>query len=61
VTTRASSWRWRALRAAVLARDRGRCYACGLPGADEAHHVIPASMGGPDELWNLRAAHRKCH
>ena len=53
---------WRRLRAAVLKRDHGVCYVCGKPGADQVDHVIPYSLGGPSEEWNLRAVHRKpCH
>jgi hypothetical protein len=42
------------LQRRVLERDG---YLCQVPGcsrtADHAHHIIPRSAGGPDEMWNL--------
>lgn len=58
---RGSTWRWRALRAQAIERDHGICQICHEPGADSADHIIPAADGGPDELWNLRAAHLSCN
>lgn len=58
---RGSTRAWRRLRAQVIRRDRGVCWLCRRPGADSADHVIPADDGGPDELWNLRAAHVGCN
>lgn len=37
------------------------CHLCGRPGADSADHLIPRSHGGPDDLTNLRPAHRSCN
>ncbi|WP_280516431.1 HNH endonuclease [Actinomyces succiniciruminis] len=37
------------------------CWICGRPGADTADHVVPAALGGGDELENLRPAHRSCN
>jgi 5-methylcytosine-specific restriction endonuclease McrA len=51
---------WKRLRAAVMARDGGRCVWCGAP-ASHADHVVPRSMGGPDTLANLVAACRACN
>lgn len=46
----------------VIARDRGICYICHRPGADEADHVIPRSENGPDTEANMRAIHSSpCH
>lgn len=52
---------WRRLRAAVLARDKGRCHYCGGLGADSADHVMPRARGGLDEMGNLVAAHLRCN
>lgn len=40
------------LRAACLKRDFGICCCCGFR-AHEAHHIIPLSMGGEDDLSNM--------
>jgi len=46
----------------VLARAKGYCEACGLPGDDFAlHHRKLKSRGGKDEVANLIAVHHKCH
>ena len=58
---RASTREWRRLRDRVIRRDHGICAICRKPGADSAHHLIAAADGGPDELWNLKAAHLACH
>lgn len=52
---------WPERRAFVIARDKGICHLCGLPGADTADHLIPWSRGGTDDVHNLRAAHRTCN
>ncbi|ELY49541.1 HNH endonuclease [Natronolimnohabitans innermongolicus] len=53
---------WDELRAKTLRRDG---YACRRCGADDrtlqAHHVVPRSAGGPDELENLVTVCRPCH
>lgn len=46
----------------VIARDRGICYVCGKPGADQADHVLAIAEGGADTERNMRAIHRQpCH
>jgi 5-methylcytosine-specific restriction endonuclease McrA len=53
----------------VFARDEGICQLCGLPIVPDAEqiwhgsldHIIPQSLGGPDEVWNLRLAHVICN
>jgi 5-methylcytosine-specific restriction enzyme A len=53
-----------ALARRVIARDRGICYVCGLPGANEADHVVPLFESGPegDCEDNMAAIHaRPCH
>lgn len=53
------------LRAAVLERDGGACWLCGLVIPDTEtptlDHVRPRSMGGSDDLANLRLAHKSCN
>ena len=41
----------------IIRRDRGICYVCGKPGADQADHVVARSNGGPDTDENMRAIH----
>lgn len=46
------------LRIVVIARDRGVCHLCLLPGADSVDHLVPVGRGGAVwELDNLAAAH----
>lgn len=53
---------WPRTRARILRRDRGVCYICHQPGADQVDHVIPTSQGGSDEDHNLSAIHDDpCH
>ncbi|HEY9474658.1 MAG TPA: HNH endonuclease [Mycobacteriales bacterium] len=53
---------WRRVRAAVILRDQGICWLCGLPGATTADHITPLSKGGaPLDPGNLRAAHHSCN
>jgi 5-methylcytosine-specific restriction endonuclease McrA len=47
-------------------RQDGMCPWCSLPlladlAAAHVDHVIPASRGGPDCLWNLQLLHPKCN
>jgi 5-methylcytosine-specific restriction endonuclease McrA len=48
-------------RPAILARDRGICWICGLPGATTIDHIVPRARGGDDSDENLRAAHGRCN
>ena len=52
---------WRRLRLAVLERDGAVCHLCGQPGATTVDHLVPAHLGGRDELENLAAAHVSCN
>lgn len=46
----------------VIARDRGICHVCHLPGATEADHVIPRAEGGADDESNMAPIHpTPCH
>jgi len=54
------SFLWRLLAKQVRIRDNYRCQNCGAK-AIGVHHIIPRSLGGPDELWNLITICRACH
>ncbi len=45
---------------AVKAREP-RCGYCGGRPTTDAHHVLPKSSLGPDEMWNGRGMCRRCH
>lgn len=55
---------WKAIRAAVIQRDGGRCIECGdaltSPEA-HVHHLIPRAYGGTDTEDNLVTLCRACH
>lgn len=61
LTKKGSTRRWRKLRAAVLARDRGICHLCGRGGARSVDHLVPRAHGGSDDMANLAAAHLSCN
>lgn len=69
-----SSWGGRKvsrLRRQVLATYGNRCWLCHdpidlrlrhpHPGSLTPDHVVPRSLGGSDDLDNLRPAHRRCN
>ncbi|MXV62469.1 HNH endonuclease [Natronorubrum sp. JWXQ-INN-674] len=62
VDTRGYGEGWDELRRKTLCRDG---YACRRCGADDrtlqAHHIVPRSAGGPDDLENLITVCRPCH
>lgn len=60
VTKGPSGRPWLRARAKVLAAS-DVCHLCGKPGADSVDHVIPRSLGGSDDLTNLRPAHFTCN
>lgn len=43
------------------------CEICGKPSTGQPgrglnwDHIIPKSLGGPDEKWNLRLTHKDCN
>lgn len=45
----------------VLERDGGVCHLCGQAGATTVDHLVPAHLGGTDDLSNLAAAHMGCN
>ena len=50
------------LRLRCLQRDKGVCQICQRPKTNiEAHHVIPLSKGGADDLSNLTTLCEDCH
>jgi 5-methylcytosine-specific restriction endonuclease McrA len=55
-----STYAWRKLRAEVLRRDYHLCVRCGRR-ASEVDHIVPVSLGGRDELSNLRSLCHDCH
>jgi 5-methylcytosine-specific restriction endonuclease McrA len=61
---RLASGAWKRRRQEVLRRHGWRCAVCGERAVD-VHHVVPASMGGSDEVGNLVALcdqhHREAH
>jgi len=55
--------RSRAKRKKRLAKKRV-CAICGLglsPSEMTVDHIVPRSLGGSNEAWNLRAAHKRCN
>jgi hypothetical protein len=44
---------WKRTRAAVRRRDGNCCVVCGSSTRLEVHHVVPARLGGGDEMDNL--------
>ena len=51
---------WRQLSMLVVNRD-GVCVRCGSTYYLNAHHVIPRSQGGPDDVSNLVSLCASCH
>ncbi len=51
-------------RAAIFARDHGRCYLCGQSvERDNFHldHLVPLAKGGEHAAFNLMVAHPRCN
>jgi hypothetical protein len=44
---------WKRIRAAVRRRDGNACVVCGRSDRLSVHHVVPARLGGGDEMDNL--------
>jgi predicted restriction endonuclease len=60
---------WEKVKSVIAVRDKYRCRLCGkacrygdpIETRADAHHIIFASAGGPDESWNLLHLCRGCH
>jgi hypothetical protein len=52
---------WNEIRQEVLARDGYRCGNCGSTSKLHVHHIVPLSLGGSNELGNLRTLCKICH
>lgn len=51
------------IRLQVIARDNGRCRACGIGDVDalQCDHIVPESKGGDSSLENLQALCGVCN
>ncbi len=53
---------WDNLRKAIYRRDKWRCQKCGIKNVQlHAHHQVPLSMGGSNDMENLTTLCRDCH
>lgn len=56
---------WGRLREQVMNRDKGVCYVCKKPGADEVDHIVAIALGGTNLPSNLAPIHQRvaphCH
>lgn len=52
---------WPELRQLVLERDGYRCGNCGSKEGLHVHHIVPLSLGGTNEMGNLRTLCKNCH
>ncbi len=57
---------WDPIAAAVREKDRHQCQGCGSKWKRgekryHVHHIIPRSLGGYDEFWNLITLCPSCH
>lgn len=60
---------WDEVKRFIAEREKYRCRVCGkkcrygdpIATRADAHHIIFASAGGPDESWNLVHLCRGCH
>jgi len=55
-----STARWRKIRQRILNRDGHTCQTCGMEG-NSVDHIIPRSMNGTDEDWNLQTLCVSCN
>lgn len=64
-SAKAQAANWRKLRAAVIKRDGRTCCVCGSVRDLDMHHLLRRSLGGRDEIRNLkllcRADHQAVH
>lgn len=53
---------WNTVRHAVYTRDNHRCRNCGARNVElHAHHIVPLSRGGTNQMGNLKTLCRSCH
>jgi 5-methylcytosine-specific restriction endonuclease McrA len=55
---------WQRVRKAVRARDGNACRNCGATSGEaklSVHHLVPASLGGTDDMANLLTLCSTCH
>ena len=46
----------------ILQRDDTICHVCGMPGSNEADHIVALAHGGTDTIENMAAIHAiPCH
>jgi hypothetical protein len=55
-----STTKWRKIRQRILQRDGHTCQACGMDG-NSVDHIVPRSMGGGDDDWNLQTLCIPCN
>ena len=55
-----STARWRKIRKRILERDGYTCQQCGMEG-NSVDHIVPRSMQGSDEDWNLQTLCISCN
>lgn len=53
--------REKTLRKHMIAKHGQVCMRCGYHGYVEMHHIIPVSMGGAQEEYNVLLLCEKCH
>lgn len=53
---------WDSIRKDVYWRDNYTCQSCGAENEElHAHHIIPKSKGGSDDMGNLVTLCKSCH
>ncbi len=53
---------WNELRKLVYCRDGWQCQRCGVKNTEiHAHHLIPLSLGGSNDISNLITLCKNCH
>ena len=53
--------KWGDIRQIVLERDEYRCANCQSTENLHVHHIVPLSLGGSNELSNLKTLCKNCH